>query len=245
MRKIYGVGSCGHRMCEHSNCRDWGGLGAQPFTGLDRGNVCISTSLVVADSWVVPIFPRGIGFLHRLVAWSFVPAKITVLLYHTLHFLLSNMTLHPALHKGQIPIREAIFNDDTMCPINICGRPGIWMSQMWVDSIVVPSGKFILSGFVAIRLLLTSALSMMNIDAAPVSAMALFAAMVSAFKYCGIGGPNMVRAVAAIKGCRRVSVVWVVRGGERLDVTTVTSSTFRATVTFNMRSKYITFAETK
>jgi hypothetical protein len=137
--------------------------------GLGRGNVCISTTLLVADSWVVPIFPRGIGNVHRSVAWSFVPAKITVPLYHTSHFLLSNTTLHPALHKGQIPIREAIFNDGTMCPVNVCGSPGIWMSHTWVDRIVVPSGKFILSGLVAMRLLSTSALSMMNIAVAPVS----------------------------------------------------------------------------
>ena len=35
----------------------------------------------------------------------------------------------------------------------------------------------------------------------------LLATMVSAFKYCGIGLPNMVRAVAAIEGRCRVSVV--------------------------------------
>ncbi len=165
---------------------------------------------MVADSGVVPIFPSGIGNVHRSVAWSFVPAKITVPLYHTSHFSLSKTTLHPALHKGQIPIREAIFNDGMMCPVNICGSPGIWMSQTWVDHIVVPSGKFILSGLVAIHLLSTSALSMMNIAATPVSAMALFAAMVSVFKYCGIGVPNMVCAVAAIEGHCRASVVWVV-----------------------------------
>ena len=186
-----------------------GACGAQPHMGLGRDNVCISTSLMVADSWVVPIFPRGIGNVHRLVAWSFVPAKITVPLYHTSHFSLSNTTLHPALHKGRIPIREAIFNDGTMCPVNVCGSPGIWMSHTWVDHIVVPSGKFILSGLVAMRLLSTSALSMMNIAVAPVSTMALLAAMVSAFKYCGIGLPNMVRAVAAIEGHCRVFVVWV------------------------------------
>ncbi len=222
---------------------------ARPLMGLGRGNVCISNSLVVADFGVVPIFLRGISNVHRLVAWSFVPAKITVPLYHTSHFLLSKTTLHPALHKGRIPIREAIFNDGTMCPVNVCGSPGIWMSQTWVDRIVVPSGKFILSGLVAMRLLLTSALSMMNIAVAPVSAMALFAAMVSAFKYCGIGVPNMVRAVAAIEGRRRASVVWVVCWGERLDVTMVTSSSSWATVmlatTFKMGSKDITFAETK
>jgi hypothetical protein len=59
-------------------------------------------------------------------------------------------------------------------------------------------------------LLSTSALSMMNIAVAPVSAMALFAAMVSAFKYCGIGVPNMVRADAAIEERLRAAVLLVV-----------------------------------
>ncbi len=184
--------------------------GAQPFTGLGPGHVCISNLLVVADSGVVPIFPRGISNVHRSVTRSFVSANITVPLYHTLHFSLSKTTLHLALHKGRIPIREAIFNDGTMCPVNVCGSPGIWMLRTWVDRIVVPSSIFILSGLVAIRLLSTSALSMMNIAVVPVLAMALFAAMVSAFKYCGIGVPNMVRDFAAIEGRPRASVVWVV-----------------------------------
>jgi hypothetical protein len=81
------------------------------------------------------------------------------------------------------------------------------MLQLCVDHIVVPSGKFILSGLVVIPLLSTSALSMMNIAGAPVSAMTLFAAMVSAFKYCGMGVPNMVRAVAAIDGRPRTAVL--------------------------------------
>ena len=84
------------------------------------------------------------------------------------------------------------------------------MSQTCVDHVVVLLGKFILSGLVAIHLLLTSALSMMNIAVAPVSAMALFAAMVSPFKYCGMGVPNMLRAVAAIDGCPRAAVLLVV-----------------------------------
>jgi hypothetical protein len=83
------------------------------------------------------------------------------------------------------------------------------MLQTWVDHIVVPLGKFILSGLVAIRLLSTSALSVMNIAVVPVSAMALFAAMVIMFKYCGIGVPNMVCAVAAIEGRCCASVVLV------------------------------------
>ena len=80
------------------------------------------------------------------------------------------------------------------------------MLQMCVDHIVVPSGKFILSGLVAIRLLSTFVLSMMNIAVSPVSTMALFVAMVSAFKYCSMGVSNMVQAVAAIDGHSRTTV---------------------------------------
>jgi hypothetical protein len=101
---------------------------------------------VGADAGVVSIPPRGIGNVHRLVAGSFVPAKITLPLYQTSHLLLSNMTLHPALHKSCIPMRDAIFNDGTMWPVNNFGSPGILMLHTCVDHILVPSGKFILSG---------------------------------------------------------------------------------------------------
>ena len=92
------------------------------------------------------------------------------------------------------------------------------MLQMCVDHILVTLGKFILSSFVATHLLSTSALCMMKIVFALVSAIALFAAMMSAFKDCGMGLPNVTRAVAAINQrliCLR---------GERLDVRMVASS---------------------
>jgi hypothetical protein len=121
------------------------------------------------------------------------------------------------------------------------------MSHTCVDHIVEPSGKFIFNGLVAVCLLSTVALSMMNIAVAPVSAMALLAAMVSAFKYCCIGLPNMVRAVAAIEGRR--CAFRVGRGGEQFDVMTVASSSMLSILiddnTFNVGSKGITFAETK
>jgi hypothetical protein len=60
-------------------------------------------------------------------------------------------------------------------------------------------------------------------------------------KYCGIGLPDMDRAVAAIEGRQRAFVVWVGRGGEQFDVMTVASSSMWSTVllanTFNMGSK--------
>ncbi len=33
MCKFHGVGSCGDGMCEHIDCRDWGGLGGTTFYG--------------------------------------------------------------------------------------------------------------------------------------------------------------------------------------------------------------------
>jgi hypothetical protein len=72
------------------------------------------------------------------------------------------------------------------------------MSHTCVDQIVVPSGKLILRGFVATRLLSTSASSMMKMAVVPVSAIASFAAMVSAFKYYGMKLPNLVGFV----GCQ-------------------------------------------
>ena len=160
-----------------------------------------------ADVRVVPIPPCGIGNVHRLVAGSFAPAKITFPLYQTLHFLLSNTTLHLALHKGRIPMRDTIFNDGTMWPVNSFGSPGILMLHTCVNHIVVPLGKFILSGFVATCLFSTSVLSMMKIVVAPVSAIALFVAIVSAFKYCCMGLPNVAQAVAAIEGCSCTAIL--------------------------------------
>ena len=104
-------------------------------------------------------------------------------------------------------MRDTIFNDGTMWPVNIFGSPGILMSQTCVNPIVVPSGEFILSGFIVIRLLLTSVLSMMKIVVAPVSAIALYAAMVSVFKYCNMGFPNVAQAVATIKGRSHTTIL--------------------------------------
>ena len=100
-------------------------------------------------------------------------------------------------------MRDAIFNDGTMCPVNIIGSPIIIMSHACVAQIVVSSGKLILRGFAATRLLSTSASSMMKMAVALVSAIASFAAMVSAFKYCGMGLPNISRAVTVSNGQSR------------------------------------------
>ncbi len=71
-----------------------------------------------------------------------------------------------------MPMRDAIVSLGTMWPVRIVGRPGIVISQTWVDMTFDPSGKFMVRDFVATRLLSTGVPSMMNMAVAPVSAMA-------------------------------------------------------------------------
>jgi hypothetical protein len=59
-----------------------------------------------------------------------------------------------------------------MCPSNTCGNPGISRSHICVDFTIVPSGKFIVRGFVAMRIFCIGVCFMTNMDVAPVSATA-------------------------------------------------------------------------
>ena len=88
-----------------------------------------------------------IGSVHKLVAGSLNPLKITCFLYLTSHFNLVNNTEHPALlHSTLMPINNAIVNVGTMCPVKIVGRPGIVMLHMCVNFTLLPSGKLIVNG---------------------------------------------------------------------------------------------------
>jgi hypothetical protein len=140
--------------------------------------------------WVVPTLPlAGIGSVHKSVVGSLNPVKIVLPLYLTSHLSLSNVTVHPALQRGQMPMRDAMVNHGTMCPVKTVGRPGMLMSHMWVEYIFLPSRKLIVRGVRVTCLLLTGAPSMMKIDVAPVSAMAWLVANVKALRYCGIRAP--------------------------------------------------------
>ncbi len=114
-----------------------------------------------------------IGSVHRLVVGSLYPRKITFSFNITSHFSLLKMTVHPALHKGQIPMRDAIAKDGTMCPVSTVGSPGMLMSQMCVFVALFPSGKLFVRGFFATCLFATLAPSMIKIDVAPESAIAI------------------------------------------------------------------------
>jgi hypothetical protein len=114
----------------------------------------------------------GIGRVHKLVLGSLNPRKITTLSNTTSHFLLSKITLHPALHSGLIPMREAMHSEGTICPVSTVGRPGIRMSHTCVNCTRLPSGKLIVRGTVAGRLLSASTPSIIKMEVAPVLAMA-------------------------------------------------------------------------
>jgi len=91
---------------------------------------------------------------------------------------------------------DAIFKSGMMCPVKVIGNPGMLMSHTCVDLIFLPSGRLTVSGFNANRLFSTSTPSITNMDVAPVSATAIFVAMVMAFKYCGFGLPYNILANA-------------------------------------------------
>ncbi len=172
------------------------GWGAKPIQGPGHGNVSIVVT--VSNVGVVQIFPVGSESVQKSVDGSLYLVIITLLLKITSHFSLSNNTLHPALHRGRIPISNATFNDGTICPVIIDGRPGILMSQTCVDNTLLPSDKLIVSRFSAICLLSMSTPSMMKMEVVPVLAMAWVVAIVIALRYCGMGLPNNMRAAMAI-----------------------------------------------
>jgi hypothetical protein len=58
-----------------------------------------------------------IGSVHKLVVGYLYPCKVTFILNITSHLLLSKTTVHPALHKGGIPMRDAIAKNGTMSPL--------------------------------------------------------------------------------------------------------------------------------
>jgi hypothetical protein len=72
------------------------------------------------------------------------------------------------------------------------------MSHTCVDWTCLPSGKLIITGLTATRLLSASASSIMKMEVAPVSATACVVAIVNAFRYCGVGQPNNLLAAKAL-----------------------------------------------
>ncbi len=156
-----------------------GWWGARSSPGPDRGRRC--------SPGVVPTVPFGMGSIHKSVDGSLNPRKITIPLNITSHFVLSNVTLHPALQRGHMLMSEAIVNDGTICPVSVVVSPGMFISHTCVDWILLPSCKLIVRGDTAMCLLSTAAPSMMNMDVAPMSAIAWCLAVVRALINFGLG----------------------------------------------------------
>jgi hypothetical protein len=94
-----------------------------------------------------------------------------------------------------MPSKDAIFISRTMCPINLCGRPGMSTSYMCVDTIFFPSGRLICIGFVATRMFLAGAPAITNTDVVPVLATACVNAICILFAWCS---PEVVQFNATI-----------------------------------------------
>ncbi len=93
----------------------WGG--ARSAYEMGRGSAAVGPGVAFT---VV-----GIGSVHKSVLRSLKPRKITLPLYSTSHFASSNVTMHPALHRGLIPMSDATMSEGTMCPFKMVGSPVI------------------------------------------------------------------------------------------------------------------------
>jgi hypothetical protein len=112
------------------------------------------------------------GRFHRSVEGSFLPCKITLPLYCTMHLCLSKVTSHPAFVRTHIPNNDAMERSKMICPISVIGRPFIFMSHICFDTTCGPSASDTHSGVVVGHLLATGAPSITKIWVAPELAMA-------------------------------------------------------------------------
>jgi hypothetical protein len=83
-----------------------------------------------------------------------------------------------------MPSKDVVFISGTMCPINLCGRPGMSTSHLCVDTLFFPLGRLICIGFVATRIFLAGAPAITNTDVAPVAAIACINAIYITFAWC-------------------------------------------------------------
>ncbi len=138
-----------------------------------------------------------IGNIHKSVDGSLFPCKMIFPSYIILQLVLVNTTLHPALHSTLIPIKDAMDSLGTTCPTKTVGSLGMVMSHVCVDLTLLPSGKCVVSGWIAGRRFWMGVPSITKIEVAPVSAITCDVAIVIALRYCGKGAPNRCHAAAA------------------------------------------------
>jgi hypothetical protein len=69
------------------------------------------------------------------------------------HFILSNLTSHPASVKTWMPKREAMESSGMMCPIHVTGSPIMFTSHIWVEVTCLPLARDTCRGQVVCPLL--------------------------------------------------------------------------------------------
>ncbi len=138
-----------------------------------------------------------IGNAHKSVDGSLFLRKVTFPSYMTSQLILVNITSHPVLHSTLIPIKDAMDSFGTTCPTKTVGSPGMVMSHVCVDLTLLPSGKFMVSGWIAGQRFWTGVPSITKIEVAPVSAIACNIAILIALRFCGKGAPNRSHAAGA------------------------------------------------
>ncbi len=135
-------------------------------------NTGAAGKIMSATWWEVVPLGEPNGRVHKSIAGSFAPFKIIVPLYQTMHLFLSNVTIHLASMRMQIPKREAIKRSRMMWPVRTVGSPLILMSHMCVDKTILPLANATFRGCIVLRLLTTVVLSITKIWVAPESATA-------------------------------------------------------------------------
>jgi hypothetical protein len=70
------------------------------------------------------------GSIHRSVAGSLAPRKITFPRYLTIHSVVVKVTSQPTSVRTRMPKRDAIDKSEMMWPVSIVRRPSIAMSHM-------------------------------------------------------------------------------------------------------------------
>ncbi len=76
-----------------------------------------------------------------------------------------------ALHRTRMPMREAMDNLETICPVRIIGSPGVTMLHTCVEHTISPFGRLMERGSVARRMFLIGVPAITNMEVAPMSAM--------------------------------------------------------------------------
>ena len=132
---------------------------------------------------VVAVFGL-IGSVQSLVLGSRPPCNTVLALYMTVQYWWSNVTLHPASQNCRVASSEAWERPGTMWAVVMAsGSHGISRLQVWLEDMMLPSGRVTLMGFFAICLLVTGAPATRKCPVAPESDMPIAGSLLACALY--------------------------------------------------------------